>query len=139
MNQKCTTTINDKKEIKILLVDDNAMNRMVISNLMANFAKGLLIETAEDGLDALEQVKESHYDLIFMDIQMPVMGGYEASRNIRNLPGKSSKIPILVLSADLPSQTMLKENGITDFLLKPFTSSVLKSKVTELLSQHNAG
>ena len=84
----------------VLLVDDNEMNREIASEILEE--AGLVIDTAEDGAIAVRKVSEkgaSFYDFILMDIQMPVMDGYEATAEIRKIPG-ADKIPIIALSAN---------------------------------------
>lgn len=85
---------------KVLLVEDNEMNREIATDLLEEV--GLVIDTAEDGAIAVRKVLEKgtrYYDFILMDIQMPVMDGYEATMKIRELPG-GSEIPIIALSAN---------------------------------------
>ncbi len=85
---------------KVLLVEDNEMNREIATELLEEV--GLVIDTAVDGAMAVKTVSEKgtgYYDFILMDIQMPVMDGYEATAKIRELPG-GSKIPIIALSAN---------------------------------------
>ena len=88
------------KGLKALLVEDNEMNREIAIEILEEV--GLVIDTAEDGAIAVRMVSEKgtgYYDFILMDIQMPVMNGYEATAKIRELPG-GSEIPIIALSAN---------------------------------------
>lgn len=85
---------------KILLVEDNEMNREIATEILSD--TGLVVETAEDGALAVRKFAEKgalYYDFILMDIQMPVMNGYEATAEIRKLPGGGS-VPIIALSAN---------------------------------------
>jgi signal transduction histidine kinase/CheY-like chemotaxis protein len=82
----------------VLIVDDNATNRVVAQALCEMF--GCTSETAEDGLEALESVKDRPFDLILMDIKMPRMDGVQATRAIRALGGDKSLIPIIALTAN---------------------------------------
>ena len=85
---------------KVLLVEDNEMNREIATELLEDV--GLVVDEAEDGEIALRTVMEKgtgYYDFILMDVQMPVMDGYEATAKIRELPG-GSEIPIIALSAN---------------------------------------
>lgn len=85
---------------KVLLVEDNEMNREIATEILEDV--GLVIDTAEDGAIAVRKVMEkgpSYYDFILMDIQMPVMNGYEATAEIRKMSG-AEKIPIIALSAN---------------------------------------
>ena len=92
----------DFKGKRILLVEDNKLNREIASTMLAQ--TGLIVESAEDGSVAVEMVQGSapgYYDLILMDIQMPIMDGYEATKKIRALSDKRlAQIPIVALSAN---------------------------------------
>ena len=88
--------------MKILLVDDNEMNREIAEEILSD--NGMIIETAEDGDIAVDMIRNAapgQYDLILMDVQMPRMNGYEATKAIRALedPEKSS-IPIIAMTAN---------------------------------------
>ena len=82
----------------ILIVDDNATNRVVAQALCEMF--GCSSELAEDGLEALQAVQESRYDLVLMDIKMPRMDGVQATQAIRALPGAVGRVPIVALTAN---------------------------------------
>jgi CheY-like chemotaxis protein len=68
-----------------------------------------------------------------MDIQMPEMDGYEASRCIRDLPNELGQVPILALTAALPPMSKLRNAGMNDFLLKPFTREALFTKTDQMI------
>ncbi|KAK0360766.1 hypothetical protein LTR94_026021, partial [Friedmanniomyces endolithicus] len=82
----------------VLIVDDNATNRVVAQALCEMF--GCTSELAEDGLEALQAVQESRYDLVLMDIKMPRMDGVQATQAIRALPGAAGRTPIVALTAN---------------------------------------
>ncbi|MDR0831284.1 MAG: response regulator [Bacillales bacterium] len=106
----------------ILLVEDVEINKEIVCTLLME--TGVEIDWAENGLKAVEMFKENlnKYDLIFMDIQMPVMDGYSATRNIRALPNRKAKdIPIVAMSANVFKEDIEKclESGMNDHIGKP--------------------
>jgi len=115
--------------IKILAVDDNELNLLVISQYLELW--NIPYDTALDGKQACEMLTKSDYSLILMDLQMPVMDGYEASSEIRKLKGVNSTIPIIALSASVSSDIIKKvtEAHMDDYMSKPFDPDVLFEKI----------
>jgi Signal transduction histidine kinase len=106
---------------KVLLVEDNEMNREIAEEILDE--AGLIVETAEDGEQAVKAVLNNgmyYYDFILMDIQMPVMNGYEATRAIRSLPNGNS-ITIIALSANAFEEDRQKslDEGMNAHIAKP--------------------
>lgn len=107
----------------VLLVEDNLLNQEIATTLLAEM--GIHVQTADDGTVAVECMKnapDGAYDLILMDIQMPLMDGYEATKRIRALPdGKGAAIPILAMTANAFStdQERAIESGMNGYLTKP--------------------
>ena len=114
---------SDFKGRCILLVEDNELNREIAVELLNEY--GFLVDTAENGAEAVEKVKNSQpggYDLVLMDVQMPVMNGYEATRRIRALNDPAlAKITILAMTANAFDEDRKKamECGMDGFLSKP--------------------
>ena len=108
---------------RVLVVEDNELNREIAQAILED--TGFTVDTAPDGSDAVEimrQVEEYHYDAILMDVQMPVMDGYEATRTIRALSRKDVKaLPIIAMTANAmeeDKEAALK-NGMTAHIAKP--------------------
>jgi len=122
---------------KVLIAEDNALNRIVAIKSMKEW--GMIINQSENGEEALKKVMENDYDIILMDLQMPVMDGYEATRAIRNLPDKKKRsIPVIALTAsalmDIRSQA--KEYKMDDILIKPFKPEDLARMLHRLISRN---
>ena len=111
--------LNEFKNLKILVVEDNNVNQIVIVQMMENM--GLKADLAVDGLDALNTIKNNYYDLVLMDIHMPIMGEIEASKAIQEEETIQPKPFISALSADVSdyNQEICKSAGMKHFLPKP--------------------
>ncbi|MCX6297332.1 MAG: ATP-binding protein [Bacteroidetes bacterium] len=118
---------------RILIVEDDKFNQMITTLMLKKH--GAITETADNGEIAIEKLSEIRYDLVLLDLQMPVLNGYKTAENIRiNSAGINSKIPIIALTANIISGEKEKciEAGMNDFLSKPFTENDLVNKVSEL-------
>lgn len=122
-NEQDEEEIPDFSGKNILLVDDYAINIEIAKEVLSS--TGANIDTAEDGKEAVErvmQVPENYYSMIFMDIRMPILNGYEAVRIIRNLDRQDLKtVPIIAMTADAFSDDVkrAKECGMNDHVAKP--------------------
>jgi PAS domain S-box-containing protein len=118
--------------IKLLLVEDNASNILIASHYF-KFWK-LEYDIAHNGHQALQLVEKNDYDIVLMDINMPVMNGYQAAQHIRNLPGgKGRNLPIIALTAS-PIELIQKkmvEAGIDGMVGKPFLSAELYNAIKD--------
>ena len=118
----------------ILLVEDNAVNREVASELL--FAVGLTVESAENGQLAVAMAQAKTYDLVLMDMQMPVMDGIEATQKIRKLPGWSTR-PILAMTANAfrEDHAACLAAGMNDFIAKPVDVGTMYTVLLHWLAQ----
>lgn len=119
---------------RILVVEDNEDNRRILLYRLRKIGDFDIIETS-NGEEAVASVKERRPDLIFMDLKMPVMDGWEATRRIRGLEG-GSDIPIIALTAQAMAGDEQKAlaNGCDDYLAKPVVDpSLVREKVERLL------
>ncbi len=122
---------------KILIVEDNRVNVKVLLLLLAQFKFDC--DTAENGREAVEAVKTSHYNLILMDVHMPKMDGLEATQIIRQLEkvtgGHTPIIAVTALSTDADKQKCL-EAGMDDHVAKPISREILYKKLNHWLSKN---
>lgn len=108
---------------RVLLVDDNAINREIATENMVEF--GMVVEPAQNGPEAIEKAKSGEWDLILMDVQMPVVSGYEATRAIREMEKagqtKRPRTPIVAMTAHSlkEDEDACKESGMDGFVTKP--------------------
>ncbi|WP_161493368.1 transporter substrate-binding domain-containing protein [Zoogloea sp. LCSB751] len=110
--------------VHVLLAEDNEVNQEVTKEFLHDF--GVSVTIAENGAQALEMVKTGHFDLVLMDMQMPVMDGLTATREIRKLPG-FAELPIIAITANamVEDQTRCLEAGMNDHLGKPYQPAEL--------------
>ena len=125
-------------ERRILLVEDIEVNRMLAEAILTE--SGFLVESVPDGSDAVEIIKNRpawYYDLVLMDIQMPVMNGYEATRSIRALGREDTNaLPIIALSANARDEDkkMSMESGMNSHIAKPFDIAHLIATIDEYIA-----
>ena len=127
----------DFKGKHILLVEDNELNREIAESILNDY--GLEVDTAENGTIAVEKVSTAapgQYDLILMDVQMPIMDGYTATRRIRELENPAlAGIPILAMTANAFDEDRRKalESGMNGFLSKPIVIADLVQEMSKIL------
>lgn len=133
------TYTNDFTGKRVLLVEDNELNMEIANELLCD--AGFLVETAQNGQIAVEMVQNSsvgYYDVILMDIQMPVMDGYQASREIRSLERKDlAEIPIIALTANVFDEDKKKAlaNGMNAHIAKPLDVKVMYEILGSILQK----
>ncbi|MBR5957491.1 MAG: response regulator [Salinivirgaceae bacterium] len=119
------------RRISILLVEDNEINQQLATDTIKAWNSNTQIDIAGNGQIAVEKVKSNDYDLILMDIQMPVMDGNAAAKIIRQLDPPKNQIPIIAMTAHAFKEERERcfSNGMNDYVMKPFDSDDLCSKI----------
>lgn len=123
------------ENLDILLVENNAFNQMVAKDALESLIKNVKVDIAENGSEAVSLVIKNNYDVVLMDLLMPVMDGYEATRKIRQLPPPKNKVKIIAVSACSTSRENeeCKVAGMDEYLAKPFRDEELLQKITGIL------
>ena len=119
------------RKYSVLLVEDNKINQLLASTILENF--GMHVLTAEDGLQGVEVIKEHEVDMVLMDVQMPVMDGYESTATMREL---GISVPIIGLTANVYKEDIEKciDAGMNAHLGKPFTEADLYTELKKWLT-----
>jgi PAS domain S-box-containing protein len=120
-------------DVKILVVEDIALNQLLMKTLLEDF--GFDMDVAGNGKIALEKLRTTRYDIVLMDLQMPVMNGFEATEYIRN--ELCLTVPIIALTADVTTVDVekCKAVGMNDYISKPIDDKLLYSKIIKYLKQ----
>jgi len=124
------------KHISLLLVEDNEFNRLVAEDTLKSLFPHIRLDIAENGQEAVNMVRNHHYDLVLMDIQMPVMNGVDATRTIRtSLPDDKKNIGIIAMTANVLQDDVQQylEAGMNAFVSKPFQTESLLLKMALVL------
>jgi len=129
---KNDTMIYNFKNLNVLVFEDNPINIKLISKILKD--EEINFKIAENGKIGVDILKDENFDIIFMDLQMPVMNGYEATKYIRNILKLNT--PILAMTANCSEieKTQCLAIGMNDYLSKPFKLNVLYSKIGKLLN-----
>ncbi len=135
--QKLTKRTEEFQGALVLLVEDNIINQRVASEILKN--AGIRVETAANGEQAVEMVASIDYDSVLMDIQMPVMDGYEATRQIKQLPDVVAP-PIIAMTAHAMKGDREKclEAGMDDYISKPIDSEKLLFTLSKWIPEKSA-
>ena len=118
--------------LKVLVVEDNPTNRLVATRMLCEL--GAEVDTAENGAEGVVQARSGGYDLIFMDIQMPVMDGVQATREIRALPGPVGRTPIVATTANVLAHQIetYRSSGMNGCVAKPISPGALLVEIARL-------
>jgi len=118
------------KNISVLVVEDIPLNQLLMKTLLDDF--DFSYDMAENGKIAIEKLRNTTYDIILMDLQMPEMNGFEATKYIRNQ--LKSHVPIIALTADVTTVDLekCKEVGMNDYISKPIDEKILYNKIVDL-------
>ncbi|SHM71445.1 CheR family methyltransferase [Flavobacterium xanthum] len=119
------------KNVKVLVVEDMPLNQLLMKTILDDF--GCDREIADNGKIAIEKLEKKSYDIILMDLQMPVMNGFEATKHIREIMKLDT--PIIALTADVTTVDLekCKGAGMNDYIAKPIDEKLLYSKIVELI------
>jgi PAS domain S-box-containing protein len=135
-----TTHAHDEDEallggLRVLVVEDNATNRLIATRLLEQL--GACVSTADDGAQGLEAARGQAFDLIFMDIQMPVMDGQAATAAIRALDGPAGQVPIVAMTANALAHQVeaYLAGGMNGWVSKPLSPAALLRTMAEVLAQ----
>ena len=143
MLENATPPASEYSEFKVLVVDDNATNHLVVSSLLGSLVKQ--IDVAENGVEAIKaldkaEAKNDQYNIVLMDIHMPIMDGIEATLAIRSSKKAYSDIAIIALTADPEYQQrrLCKNIGMDDALAKPIKLTEVLGAIDRVFSKRNA-
>ncbi|NJB71094.1 signal transduction histidine kinase/CheY-like chemotaxis protein [Saonia flava] len=129
-NKGKANLLNDKipylRDSKVLIVDDNKVNVLVLKKALEKL--GICSDSATNGIEAVEFISKNYYDFVFMDVHMPIMDGFEATKEIRKT---NQQIRIIGLSADVTKEAIeeAKEAGMNDYITKPISFDKLKENL----------
>jgi len=120
-----TITEQKHQKVRILVAEDNPMNQKLTVTILQRAGYG--VDAVENGLKAIEALKRSTYDLVFMDVQMPEMDGFEATKAIRNFEGDRQHTPVIAMTAHVMKgdQERCLEAGMDDYISKPIEPQVM--------------
>lgn len=127
MNLSESFAIPDLPNVKVLIVDDQPLNLQIAQRIVAKTKAS--VQTAEGGMKAIELAHATHFDLILMDVQMPDLDGFTASKEIREF---DSKVFIYIMSGDIPSDEILQVGVINGYVTKPLRPQTLLSLLVDI-------
>ena len=122
--------------LRILLAEDNEFNAMVAQGHLENWLPGVRLTHVPNGAKAVEAMRANDFDVVLMDIQMPEMNGYDATRAIRALPGTRSRVPIIAMTANVMKAEIDRctEAGMNGFVPKPYKKEQLMEAIGKVVN-----
>ena len=135
MTTERTIPVELRNKIKILVAEDNLLNQKLVAFMLGNW--GFNCDVCETGREAVERVKNDHYDLVLMDCMMPLMDGYEATRLLREREAAAGlpRLPVIALTASVieGDRERCLAAGMDDYLPKPFTAAAFLAMIARWL------
>ncbi len=112
---------SDSNELRVLLVEDNLVNRKLAKKILEKL--GCIVDTAENGAEGVRMQAATNYDAVFMDCQMPVMDGFEATERIRARGDDQKRVPIIAVTANVLPDDQIRcyQSGMDDIIAKPIS------------------
>ena len=131
INQKVDGALQKYQNISVLVAEDNQFNRLYINDLLEGY--GIKVDCVNNGKEAINACLQKHYDIVFMDLHMPDLGGTEAVSIIRNMGEARAAMPIIAITADVfaNDNAALIKKGFTDCVFKPIDEARLISTIIE--------
>ncbi len=123
-------------DLKFLIVDDFSTMRRIVRNLLKEMGYANADE-AEDGVNALQKLRNGHFDFVVTDINMPNMNGFELLAQIRSEDALKN-LPVLMVTAEARKEDIVlaAKNGASGYIVKPFTKATLDEKVNKIMQKH---
>jgi len=131
--KKNKTTILEK--IKVLVAEDNPVNLLLTKSLVKRILPNSIVESAENGIEAIEKYEIFSPDIILMDVQMPELNGLQATRSIRNLNKENTIIIALTAGTTQGEEENCMNSGMNDFISKPIQFDILNSKIQKWIKK----
>jgi CheY-like chemotaxis protein len=127
---------NGLKKLKILIAEDNKINMLVLKTIIKNMNIDTEMFEAYNGVDFIDKFEATDVDIVFMDIQMPLLNGYEATRSIRNMKN-GGNIPIIAITAGAEKDQKIKciEAGMNDYLSKPISAEIIEKTIIKWMEE----
>jgi len=123
-------SVTDLRHIRLLFAEDQASKQFILKKILGKLS--IVPTIVYDGEQAVDAFKTAEYDIVFLDVQMPIMGGYQASKQIRQI---NSEVPIIPISAAVLPTSLeeAKSNGMNEFIGKPYSAEEILDVIEAFL------